>query len=250
MSRYYLIGKLMPIAASIYNNNYLLIIMNSINQSNIEIICCELSNPITEVDDKLMSLISTEKRRNLENRKNLTNKKLSLYGELFVRHYIVSRRNIKNCDIRFEKNEYGKLYLADLQDLYFNISHSQNAVVVAFSRHENGIDIEKIRNINLKIADHCLSIEENEYIRNSRKQLSSFWEIWTKKEAYLKYVGVGIVNRLMTFNVLNNQINSIIHTMKYNQFIISCCCTENERTIPSLQIVSESDVDEMFAEIC
>lgn len=224
--------------------------MHSINQSAVEIICCELSNPVTDVDDKLMCLISTEKRRKLENIKNLTTRKLSLYGELFVRYYTVSRRNIKNCNIKFEENEYGKLYLADLQDLYFNISHSQNAVVVAFSRHENGIDIEKIRNIDLNIAKHCFSIEENEYIRNSRKQLSSFWEIWTKKEAYLKYVGVGIVNKLKTFNVLNNQINSIIHTMKYNQFVISCCCTENERTTPSLQIVSEADVGEMFAEIC
>lgn len=224
--------------------------MNSINQSNVEIICCELSNPITDVDDKLMCLISTEKKRKLENIKNLTNRKLSLYGELFVRHYVVSRKNIKNCNIRFEKNEHGKLYLADSQDLYFNISHSQNAVVVAFSRHENGVDIEKIRNIDLNIAKYCFSIEENEYIRNSINQLSSFWEIWTKKEAYLKYVGVGIFNRLKTFNVLNNQINSIIHTMKYNQFVISCCCPENERTTPSLQIVSESDVGEMFAEIC
>ena len=77
--------------------------MNSINQSNVEIICCELSNPITDVDDKLMCLISTEKRRKLENIKNLTNRKLSLYGELFVRHYVVSRKNIKNCNIRFEK---------------------------------------------------------------------------------------------------------------------------------------------------
>lgn len=167
--------------------------MNSINQSNVEIICCELSNPITDVDDKLMCLISTEKKRKLENIKNLTNRKLSLYGELFVRHYVVSRKNIKNCNIRFEKNEHGKLYLADSQDLYFNISHSQNAVVVAFSRHENGVDIEKIRNIDLNIAKYCFSIEENEYIRNSINQLSSFWEIWTKKEAYLKYVGVGIV---------------------------------------------------------
>lgn len=224
--------------------------MHSINQSTVEIICCELSNLITDVDDKLMCLVSTEKRRKLENIKNLTNRKLSLYGELFVRHYIVSRKNIKNCNIRFENNEYGKLYLADSQDLYFNISHSQNAVVVAFSRHENGIDIEKIRNIDLNIAKHCFSIEENEYIRNSRKQLYSFWEIWTKKEAYLKYVGVGIVNRLKTFNVLNNQINSIIHTMKYNRFVISCCCAENERITPSLQIVSESDVGEMFDEIC
>lgn len=223
--------------------------MNSINQSNVEIICCELSNPITDVDDKLMCLISTEKKRKLENIKNLTNRKLSLYGELFVRHYVVSRKNIKNCNIRFEKNEHGKLYLADSQDLYFNISHSQNAVVVAFSRHENGVDIEKIRNIDLNIAKHCFSIEENEYIQNSRKQLSSFWEIWTKKEAYLKYVGVGIVNRLKTFNVLSNQLNSIIHTMKYNQFVISCCCPENERITPSFQIVSESDVGEMFAEI-
>ena len=191
--------------------------MNSINQSNVEIICCELSNPITDVDDKLMCLISTEKKRKLENIKNLTNRKLSLYGELFVRHYVVSRKNIKNCNIRFEKNEHGKLYLADSQDLYFNISHSQNAVVVAFSRHENGVDIEKIRNIDLNIAKYCFSIEENEYIRNSINQLSSFWEIWTKKEAYLKYVGVGIFNRLKTFNVLNNQINSIIHTMKYKK---------------------------------
>ena len=150
--------------------------MNSINQSNVEIICCELSNPITDVDDKLMCLISTEKKRKLENIKNLTNRKLSLYGELFVRHYVVSRKNIKNCNIRFEKNEHGKLYLADSQDLYFNISHSQNAVVVAFSRHENGVDIEKIRNIDLNIAKHCFSIEENEYgivkicaVRNPQK---------------------------------------------------------------------------------
>ncbi len=74
-----------------------------------------------------------------------------------------------------------------------------------------GIDIEKITDIDFKMADRYFSKEEYEYINvNERGKLDRFYEIWTFKESYIKVIGKGLSMLLNSFSVINN------NTMFYN----------------------------------
>ena len=46
--------------------------------------------------------------------------------------------------LKFEKNQYGKPYLSEHPDFYFNISHSGEYVLCAIDNNPIGVDIEEV----------------------------------------------------------------------------------------------------------
>lgn len=90
----------------------------------------------------------------------------------------------------------------------FNITHSSNIVVFAYSTAKLiGIDIE--RKINLKyenIIEH-FHMKEQQFINYDPDPKSRFYEIWVKKEALLKAVGIGIINGLNDFSCVKNIVD-------------------------------------------
>lgn len=106
-------------------------------------------------------------------------------------------------DIRFGVGEYGKPFLLNTPEFHFNISHTKDAVAVAISGSEVGIDIEAIRKeVHTGIIEKYFTTDEKEYIGNS---IERFTEIWCCKEAYLKCLGSGIndIGILRALNVLD-----------------------------------------------
>ena len=101
-------------------------------------------------------------------------------------------------------NEYGKPYIKN-NPLYFNISHSSDYIVIIISDRECGIDIEKIRPINNNIIDRVCLDKEIDMIIDDK----SFTKIWTMKEAYSKYKGVGFSYGFKNIDTTNIEINSI-----------------------------------------
>lgn len=123
----------------------------------------------------------------------------------------------------------------------FNISHSQNHLVIAVCRNEIGIDIETIRETEWNsIRNDCFSKKENSHIDNSMEGSSSFYKYWTRKESFLKAEGIGLIDNLKSLEVLDGENifltrNSIkypshhISTFFLNKNVIcSVCCTTGE----------------------
>ncbi len=91
----------------------------------------------------------------------------------------------------------------------FNISHAGTIVAVTFSDHEIGLDIETELDTDSSngIVSYFHSDEQtafNGLDEGSRHAL--FYHIWTRKEAFLKAVGVGIVEGMSTHNCLPDRI--------------------------------------------
>ena len=189
----------------------------------IEVYFCELSN--NYYDNQLLTLVSDEKKESIKN-KTMIDSKLSVYSDLFVRYLICNKYHLHNNELRFTKNKYGKPYLLNNQDIFFNISHTNNAFVVALSKEEIGVDIEKIRNINLKMAKRLFTELEQKYILSSEHKTKAFFELWTKKEAFIKYTGRNIF-QLPTFSVFNKDIQNLINTIIFHKYIISVCSIYN-----------------------
>jgi 4'-phosphopantetheinyl transferase len=81
-------------------------------------------------------------------------------------------------------------------DLEFNLSHSGDAVLVGVSLHPLGVDIELVRDVPdfLEIAKrHFAPSEVEELLRLAPEQrCESFYVTWTRKEALVKALGLGL----------------------------------------------------------
>ena len=91
---------------------------------------------------------------------------------------------------------------ASLPGVYLSISHSVNVCAVAVSDIPVGLDIElTTRNAYRlqKLAERFFSPDEFEYVRAMPEQ--RFYEIWCKKESYVKYTGEGFRRRFPGFSV-------------------------------------------------
>ena len=88
----------------------------------------------------------------------------------------------------------------------FNISHSGDLVVCAVDDKPVGIDVEQIRPMDMKVAKYICKDKEliyiwgyepckDDFIMTSNSEiLTRFFEVWTKKEATGKCIGIGAVD--------------------------------------------------------
>lgn len=106
--------------------------------------------------------------------------------------------------------ENGKPFLQNYPDLHFNMSHCKKAVAVALHNAEVGIDVECRRAVSQALMERVCSVGEQEIIRMAADPELEFIRLWTRKEALLKYMGVGIREDLR--NVISYYIDYKIIT--------------------------------------
>ena len=129
----------------------------------------------------------------------------SLTGDLLAEKLLAEQFGI--ADGRLEVSSTGQPLLVG-SDLHISIAHCETAVVCAAAEQPVGIDIEKIRPMDLAITRHICTPEEMDYLFGhppapeeltlcrDPEILQKFFEIWTAKEAYFKCLGTGITNLL------------------------------------------------------
>lgn len=103
----------------------------------------------------------------------------------------------------FESNKNGKPFLRD-GAIDFNISHSRDRLLIAATAGRPvGVDIE-MRNDNTTtemIAKRFYSPAECAFFKEAENPTHGFFDIWAKKEAYVKARGTGIFQGLNSFSV-------------------------------------------------
>ncbi len=107
-------------------------------------------------------------------------------------------------EIEFAYSETGKPFLKTDPEFTFNLSHSANLAVFAFARNAMlGIDVEKIRyDFNFeRIINRFFSTAQIREIRESKNPSEIFFQLWTRKEAYIKAVGSTVFGDLKTLDV-------------------------------------------------
>lgn len=112
-----------------------------------------------------------------------------------VLSFVLLQNALKNSfgieDFTFEYNEKGKPYLAN-RVAFLSISHSREAVAVAVSRREIGVDVECVRQPKETVLNRMFTDAEKNCIRSSDDPDLAFTRLWTEKEAKAKLFGKGI----------------------------------------------------------
>ncbi len=138
----------------------------------------------TEVK-RLLPLVSEQRRQTALRYKHTFGQWTSLRSWLML-------RELGLPDKPWSFNEYGKPYLPD--GPYFSISHCKQGIAVAVDDKPIGIDIESFREVSPELIDYAMNEREQDTIRKADNPMIAFTRIWTRKEAYVKFLGTGIAN--------------------------------------------------------
>lgn len=135
--------------------------------------------------------------------KQESDRKSRVLAREIINQYLAAEKK-EQIPVHFLLDQNKKPYLAE--GPCFNISHSGNYVMVAFSNKPVGVDIEEKREIDWALISTHFHDAEQEYIAGEENKADAFYRVWARKEAYLKAIGVGILKGLKTVNALNNLI--------------------------------------------
>ncbi len=90
--------------------------------------------------------------------------------------------------------------------LEFNLAHSGGLALLAVTgRYPVGVDVEHLRPIEMdSIAGRYFAPDEQALLHplSGESRRTGFFQVWTRKEAYMKATGVGLYMPLETFAVL------------------------------------------------
>jgi 4'-phosphopantetheinyl transferase len=112
--------------------------------------------------------------------------------------------------LEFGVGEWGKPYLLEASGccstVAFNLSHSADFALIALARNRAvGVDVERwnVESNFDEIAETCFSGAERAQLRSlaPKRRDAGFHAGWTRKEAYIKALGVGISAGLDYFDV-------------------------------------------------
>lgn len=183
--------------------------------------------------EKLIKIISHKKRDRIRNIKVVEVAQQSLIAEVMLRYILTKEFELKNNELLFKVNKYGKPELFSHPYIHYNISHSGRHIAIAITIGESvGIDIEENSPINFDIAKRYFAAQETKYILNGVSYeiiKQRFFDIWTRKESYLKMLGVGLNIPLNSFSVLENSLN--VHFINFfnNENAIGNICLETTK---------------------
>lgn len=158
----------------------------------------------TSVEEKLLSFISNDRKDKIININQDKVKLLSLYSAILLRYGLSKYYGI-NQELIFDKSDEGKPFLTNIDGFDVNISHTTGMVMCGINNSGKiGVDVEHKRSVHKNVEKKVYSLEEIEYINSAEDSSSRFFEIWTKKEAYTKYLGTGLRYNLNTINMLSD----------------------------------------------
>lgn len=102
------------------------------------------------------------------------------------------------------REEKGKPYFLDLPAVHFSASHSAGWWGCLMAGEPVGFDLEVCREKvgYEKIARRFFAEEECDLILNAGRE--AFFDVWVRKEAYVKYLGSGLAEGLASFSVAEN----------------------------------------------
>lgn len=119
-------------------------------------------------------------------------------------------------DIVYCKNDHGKPALQHNTPIRFNMSHSHDQAIIAISEHaEIGVDLEYMERKTdwTNLARRFFSPEEVDdlFRQQPNSQKTHFFQLWTRKEAFIKALGTGLSTPLDSFNVCKDSVIEFIN---------------------------------------
>lgn len=172
------------------------------------------------VTDELINLVEEKRQQKIKKSSNEMHKKELLGAGLLLRDTLLNK-GVENININY--NEFNKPFLAD-NEYYFSISHSNYIVALTISKQPIGLDIELIEPIKKGLEKNVLSADELKIYNslNESKRLEYFYQVFTAKEALVKYKGTSITIKPSTVAIDLDVYTKRVNFFKRNYMAALC----------------------------
>ena len=188
-----------------------------------KVVCVDISGMEAETCEALYARATPERRAKADRYRAEEDKiRCVVAGALLAR---AVQESLGVLEYTLERNGYGKPYIKNAEQFYFNLSHSGRWVVIAYGDSEVGIDVEQIREDarRQELARRYFTADEQEFIFRSEEGCPErFFQIWTGKESFLKFLGTGLTRPLDSFSVLTMQNRLHTHMLEGGYCMTLC----------------------------
>lgn len=155
---------------------------------------------VDKVYDQIAS-IYTEALSEIELKKadrflHFGDKKKFIVSKYMLRNLLSKLISTTPASILFELTQHKKPAIKEKVE--FNITHSNNIVLIAINKNPVGLDIEFInKDFDYEsLMPRVFNEPEQFYINSNNNRLIYFYLLWTRKEALLKATGEGLLDHL------------------------------------------------------
>ncbi|MFH0957091.1 MAG: 4'-phosphopantetheinyl transferase superfamily protein, partial [Pseudomonadota bacterium] len=177
---------------------------------------------------ELEKLLSDEEKKSAQEFKSNDNRSLFIIRRGVLRSLIQDYTGIQADTVEFSLSTWGKPEIVqkrELESLEFNATHSRNMMLVAFGRNFRlGVDLEYVDQDYpvKKVATRFFTSEESSILRELAPDeiVERFFEIWVRKEAFLKALGLGLSLPLNSFQVPMNLVDAFLDDLPLRSSII------------------------------
>lgn len=176
-----------------------------------------------------------------------------------LRHLLARSAGRSPDAVQLTSGAFGKPSMATHEGIEFNLSHSQDAALIAIGRAPLGVDIEVLRPLDdwrSLAAAHFTRAEQAVIAsRPAEAQSIEFLRCWTRKEACLKALGLGLSLDTRAVDVRLDQPDSSsarVETREHGALAVRSL-TIGMRAIASIAFVAPSATptpSDRLAEVC
>ncbi len=155
---------------------------------------------------ELRELLDEEERRRAARYAHVPSREQFIVSRAMLRTLLGRYLNRAPREVRFATGPQGKPVLPSPEGMHFNVSHTQGLALIAIARlGEVGIDVEQSRHCPtyLDMAERFFTPAEAAALRSlpADRSIEAFFHVWTRKEAFLKALGLGLSHGLERFEV-------------------------------------------------
>ena len=139
-------------------------------------------------EDALIAIQSfdPERYKKISRIKPLPEKKRVLAAGMLVNKMC---EDLAISDPQINVDDHGKPYLNGHPDIFFNLSHSGQYAAIVYGDRPIGIDIQEHKDLNESLAKRIMNEAE---LSAYAKDAAITCRLWTVKEAYSKFLGIGL----------------------------------------------------------
>lgn len=131
-------------------------------------------------------------------------------------------------DLSLALSQHGKPYLANHDNIFFNISHDGELAVCAVSDREVGVDVQKKTAYDPKVAQRVFTESEIVFIESSKDRDETFTKLWVRKESIIKLLGVGFLCDPKKYSTIENSGKHCFSEFMTGDHYI-CVCSGKEQ---------------------
>lgn len=169
---------------------------------------CHFSQ-LAAIDNNLLLALNPAEKQRASEFKLPQHQQAFARSRAYLRHTLAHYLDCPAADIEFAFSDKGKPYLPK-SDCCFNLSHTDQAVAIIIGwQQQVGIDIEaNDRRVDRELlSKRVFTEQEQAFIQQNTDPQRAFLRLWTRKEALVKAMGVGIAADLLSLDTLETPVH-------------------------------------------